>query len=1138
MKERFIESLLHKKAKWLDKKSSGSMTTILNQNMNLIYQGIGDKLGALIRALTIYGIGMAFSFLYEWRLAVVMVFTGPIIYFCMIIMNKKIASYIKKEQNVVGIAGCIAGESIMGVRTVQAFNGQEEMVHKYTEKLEIGKLYAISRVWSSSLIGAFILIFISAYFGGGVFFGGYLVKWGYINDFGDVYIVVFTMMFGAHNLSAISPQIGALTEARVSTAAVDKKKNVLSGDQIILNVVGKVVFENVHFRYKTRKNINVLNGLNLTVEPGKCVALVGHSGCGKTTTLGLLTRLYEQNEGEIMIDGRDVRELNVEWLRNIVGIVQQEPVLFNDTIHNNLLIGNPAATRIDMIQVAKMANAHDFILETPNGYDTVIGDGGVQLSGGQKQRIAIARALIRDPKILLLDEATSALDAESESIVQSALNNAAKGRTTIMIAHRLSTIRQADKIVFFEGGVVVESGTHDGLVTAGGRYARMVEAQHFRDTDEMIRERDDDVEVLSEDMRTKNCHDFHQSQSRKSSFGKSYESLPSVDQKMSHLCLGNSFSLSNDGLNNQDSVEEDLVDKNDHDSYGYMDILKSAKDYYWHLSIGVVFAVIKGSEHAMSSILMGSIFEAFLKPNGEEMISDLLFVFECYVGIGLYVALSLFISSCLFAYVAENLSLKLRVQSFNSILCQDASFFDNPVHAPGKLITRLATDAPNIKPVMNFTMLQVIYSTSSLIISLIIAFVCCWQIASIATIMLFLFFILVYWMAGKLAKENAEHIKRDEAGKIAIEIIENIKPIQLLTSANRFLAHYKNAQSEERRSEMKKSFIYALHSAVSTTFMCFTLFICYFVAIHILHCGLVDASDAFRAINAVMMGSLAIMYSGHCFPEFVKAKTAAGQLFKLINHHPKTGNQMKGQTPDIEGNVSFERVKFSYPKIPMHPIMTDLHFSALKGQTVALVGPSGTGKTTCISMLERFYDVTGGSVRIDGRDIRRLSLHHLRKQIALVGQEPRLFAGTIAENVPNDRVLKALDDANCSLFLESLPAGIETEVGEKGSQLSGGQKQRIAIARALVRNPKILLLDEATSALDSESERVVQEALDRARRGRTCITIAHRLSSIQNADLIVYIDQGKVQEAGTHTELISLKGKYYKLFEKQNLKMD
>ncbi|TMS33675.1 hypothetical protein L596_001387 [Steinernema carpocapsae] len=223
---------------------------------------------------------------------------------------------------------------------------------------------------------------------------------------------------------------------------------------------GLIEFQNVHFRYPTRPNVKILSGVSYRIEPGQSVALVGHSGCGKSTMIGLLLRYYEQESGSVTIDGVPVSDFNIQWLRNTVGVVSQEPVLFADTIEANLQMGKEGMSRADMVRVCQMANAHQFIMKLPEGYKTRIGEGGVQLSGGQKQRIAIARALARDPKILLLDEATSALDTESEHLVQTALDKASDGRTTISIAHRLSTIRNCDKIFVFDHGDIVESGSH------------------------------------------------------------------------------------------------------------------------------------------------------------------------------------------------------------------------------------------------------------------------------------------------------------------------------------------------------------------------------------------------------------------------------------------------------------------------------------------------------------------------------------------------------------------------------------------------------------------------------------------------------------------------------------------------------
>ncbi len=221
----------------------------------------------------------------------------------------------------------------------------------------------------------------------------------------------------------------------------------------------------------------MLDGLSLKVEVGKTYALVGPSGCGKSTVIQLLQRFYDPNAGEVLLGGKDIRTLNTKWLRQNIGVVSQEPVLFDTTIAENILYGKEGATREEMKTAAVNANAHDFISELPDGYETLVGEAGTQLSGGQKQRVAIARALIRDPKILLLDEATSALDTQSESVVQQALDRARAGRTTIVIAHRLSTIQNADVIASIQDGRVVESGSHSELMDNEGLYCELVTAQ-------------------------------------------------------------------------------------------------------------------------------------------------------------------------------------------------------------------------------------------------------------------------------------------------------------------------------------------------------------------------------------------------------------------------------------------------------------------------------------------------------------------------------------------------------------------------------------------------------------------------------------------------------------------------------------
>ena len=236
-------------------------------------------------------------------------------------------------------------------------------------------------------------------------------------------------------------------------------------------------FKDISFLYPTRPDVKILDGFNLNIEVGKTYALVGPSGCGKSTVIQLLQRFYDPSTGEVLVGGKDVRTLNVKWLRQHIGVVSQEPVLFDTTIAENILYGKEDATQEEVKKAAANANAHDFISKLPDGYNTMVGERGTQLSGGQKQRIAIARALISDPKILLLDEATSALDTESESIVQQALDKASTGRTTIIIAHRLSTIQNADVIASVQDGRIVEKGNHSELMDKEGLYYNLVIAQ-------------------------------------------------------------------------------------------------------------------------------------------------------------------------------------------------------------------------------------------------------------------------------------------------------------------------------------------------------------------------------------------------------------------------------------------------------------------------------------------------------------------------------------------------------------------------------------------------------------------------------------------------------------------------------------
>lgn len=380
-------------------------------------------------------------------------------------------------------ATMVAGEAVTNIRTIAAFNAQAKVLHLFGKELEGPKQSILVRGQIAGISYGLSQFFAFSSYGLGLWYGGTLVRDNLAN-FGDVikvFMVLIMSAFAVAETLSLTPDLVKGGQALISVFTVLDRKTLVDADdpdgEVVNCVKGEIELKHVDFAYPSRPDVVIFKNLNLRIHAGHSVALVGASGSGKSSVISLIERFYDPNAGRVLVDGRDIRKLNLRSLRKQMALVQQEPALFATNIHENILYGKETACESEIIEAAKTANAHNFISALPDGYKTEVGERGVQLSGGQKQRVAIARAVLRNPAILLLDEATSALDAESEKVVQEALNRLMQGRTTVVIAHRLSTIQGANTIAVVQDGTIIEQGSSKELLARKGAYHKLVNLQ-------------------------------------------------------------------------------------------------------------------------------------------------------------------------------------------------------------------------------------------------------------------------------------------------------------------------------------------------------------------------------------------------------------------------------------------------------------------------------------------------------------------------------------------------------------------------------------------------------------------------------------------------------------------------------------
>lgn len=1081
---------------------TGRISKVMDESVGGIEQFIGHSIPDLAATAAAPVVLVALLFVFDWRFGVATL--AAVAVACVVqfsgYADKRVMASMGRYQEVKEQMGNAAVEYVRGMRVVKAFGQTARSFRRLADAIKdyTGLSLDVTLFFRNSMPG-FTAVLNNAYLF--VLPVGILLAPGAQDWPTFVLSLVFYLLF-VHSISSVFTKILYVSEdGMLAQANIDRIDSVLGIGELPVPEAPKtpkdasVSLRNVTFSYEGDAE-PALRDVSLEVPAGTACAVVGPSGSGKSTLANLVARFWDVDSGQVLVGGVDVREMSQDELMGNLSLVFQDSHLFRESIADNIRRGRPGATDDEVVEAAKAAQADAFISGLPHGYATVVGSEGVHLSGGEKQRIAIARSIISDAPIVVLDEATAFSDPENEHLIQKTFERIMAGKTVIMIAHRLSTVVGADKIVVLDGGRKVEEGTHEELLAASGAYARMW-GQYTEALDWGIESASTESKGAAPEASAVHADHGGSVEERgpaEAFGGQSRGRVP---------WLQRAFNLTDQG---------------------YAGLKRSALACTLSdLALMIPFVCTVAAFAALVGTLAGEPFDA----------NALWAIFA----VGIAGAIVVFIASrndykkTYVAAYTESESIRLRLADHLRKL--PMSFFNR--RDTTDVADRIMGDVTAQESMLSSTLPQLIAGTvSTAVICVMLAFFD-WRLACCAmvTLPLSAAVIALSRRREKRLFERQNRVRLDALARVQ-DYLEGIKDIRACRAVGKDSAAMEQAMLELKRVTMRVELAVDVSVSLASAILRSGVGLTACVGAMLLASGGVDFMVLLMFLLIVSRVYSPILALVSQLPNLLNLSTKTARI-KAVMDEPEA----KGSAPaDVSGHsLSFQNVRFGYGD---EEVLHGISFDAQEGKVTALVGPSGSGKSTCAQLAAKFWEPNSGRILCSGKDIAGFSEESWLAHVSIVFQDVILFDDTVANNIrigregaSDEEVAEAARTAHCLEFIEKLPQGFDTMLGENGASLSGGERQRLSIARALLKDAPVVLLDEATASLDPENETLIQRAVGTLCAGKTVVVIAHRLRTVANADKIVVLDDGRVAEEGSHKTLLAEDGLYARLWRLQ-----